>query len=462
VPLTQVVILGLDSMPPQLLFDRLLPWMPRFSGLLGHSRYGILRSTHPPITVPAWATMFTGMDPGTLGLYGFRHRRPGTYFELYSPTPRMLLHPPVWDTLSRVGRRVCVVGMPPGYPPPTVNGVYVGDLLTPAGAPDWVSPPSIAGELNQACGGFVFDVTFRAGERARVAEEILDMTRRRFRAATHLWRRERWDFFALHDIGPDRMHHAFWKFLDPGHPRYREDPGMRAILERYYRLLDQEIAGFLDAVGPEPIVLVVSDHGSQAMEGAFCVNEWLRQEGYLSLLRDPTPGTPLEQSEVDWGKTRVWGAGGYYARLQFNVRGREPLGIVDPTDVPTLTSDLRRRLGAVRIPSGEPLSAEIHRPQDLYREVRGDPPDLLAYFGGLRWRSAGTMGHGKLFLEENDTGPDDSVHSMEGVVVRRDELGSGRRELAPQRIENIGPTVLRMMRVDPAATCQGTVATDLT
>lgn len=354
-----------------------------------------------------------------------------------------------------------MIGMPPGYPPPTVNGVYVGDLLTPTDAPDWVSPATMGPEIEAAVGKYVFDVTFRASDRPRVAEEILEMTRRRYATARYLWRREAWDLFALHDIGPDRMHHAFWKFLDPSHPRFRDDPSMRELLERYFRVLDEEIGAFLDAVGPEAIVLIASDHGSQAMHGAFCVNEWLRQSGYLTIRGEPSPGTPLEECDVDWSRTKVWGAGGYYARLQLNLRGREPEGIVDPSDVPGLVERLKRDLARVVLPNGQLLGAEVYRPPELYRQVLGDPPDLLAYFGSLRWRSAGTVGHGTLFLEENDTGPDDSVHSRDGILVRRDSAQSAQRALPPHQIIDVAPTILRMMNIEARPDIQGQVILDL-
>ncbi len=55
------------------------------------------------------------------------------------------------------------------------------------------------------------------------------------------------------------------------------------------------------------------------------------------------------------------------------------------------------------------------------------------------------MGHDSLYLSENDTGPDDSVHSMDGVFMMRvpgKDLGG--RELEGLRIEDIGPTLLKL------------------
>jgi predicted AlkP superfamily phosphohydrolase/phosphomutase len=452
-----VLVIGLDSCSPWTLFERFRPCTPHLQELFSRSVRGTLRTIDPPITVPAWAVMFSGMDPGTLGIYGFRHRRPGTYWDQYVPSSRTLLQPMVWDRLSRVGKRVCVIGMPPGYPPPTVNGVYISDFLTPDNAQDFVHPLSLRDEVKAAAGGsYTFDVTFRADDRERIGRELTEMTRQHLAVARHLWKKEPWDFFALHEIGPDRLHHTFWKFFDPSHPRYEENARYRELCEEYYRSLDAGIGAWLDEVPDDVRILVVSDHGSQAMQGGFAVNDWLIQKGYLALRGPrPKPGTPLEQVPVDWSKTRAWGAGGYYARIFYNVKGREPEGIVPAKDVPAFEGRLTDDLRAIVGPDGRSLDVDVRPPRSIYREVRGDSPDLMVYFRRASWRSAGTVGYDSLYLAENDTGPDDSVHSFEGVYAVRG-ASSGAGTVGPEeRLIDIGPTVLRMLGIEVPREVQG-------
>ena len=454
----RLLVIGLDSVPPEFVFDRYRDVMPNLKRILSQSAYGTLKTTDPPITIPAWTVMFSGVDPGTLGLYGFRHRRLGSYQETYTPTSKMVTYPCLWDLLSRGGRRVAVIGMPPGYPPPTVNGVYVSDLLTPDGAADFVSPGALVPEVRAAAGGdYRFDVTFRAEDRDRVEREIFEMTRRRFAVARHLWGKERWDLFAVHEIGPDRIHHAFWKYFDHAHPKHVPGSPFDSIADRYYALLDSEIGRLLESVPEDVLLWVVSDHGSKAMDGCFCINEWLIRAGYLVLKGSrPPPGTALETVDVDWSRTRVWGAGGYYARLFFNLRGREREGIVDPGDLPALTRAIEAGLAAMVRPDGEKMGVELLEPRKIYHEVRGDPPDLMAYFGNLSWRSAGTVGHDSLYLSENDTGPDDSVHSMDGFFILHDPVdprGTGR--LPDQSILDVAPTLLKRLGMPVPPHMQG-------
>jgi len=452
----RVLVLGLDSVSPDLLFEKFLPQMPRMRELLRRSTYGTLRSVDPPITVPAWAVMFSGIDPGTLGVYGFRHRRPGSYFDQYVPSSNTILQPRVWDILSRAGRRVCVIGMPPGYPPPHVNGVYVSDFLTPDNASDYVYPTSLRPELEKVTNGYPFDVLFRAGDRERVGRELIDMTRRHFAAARHLWSKEAWDLFAMHEIGPDRIHHAFWKYFDRGHPRYEENSTLRGLAEEYYVMLDEEIGRLLALVPSDVRVMFTSDHGSQAMQGCFCINEWLISRGYLTLKGPPpAPGTPLEKAAVDWKNTKAWGAGGYYARIFLNIHGREPEGILEPSRVASFSEQLTRELSEVRRPDGQLLGAEVKVPKNIYRHVNGDAPDMMAYFGNVAWRSAGTLGYGSLFIQENDTGPDDAVHSFDGVYVVVDPLqGAGTRG-APHDLIDIAPTLLSYFGLPVPPNVQG-------
>ncbi len=62
------------------------------------------------------------------------------------------------------------------------------------------------------------------------------------------------------------------------------------------------------------------------------MNEWLRREGLLSTVTEPTGVTSPREVGIDWPRTVAWGEGGYYARIFLNVRGREPEGLVAPED----------------------------------------------------------------------------------------------------------------------------------
>ncbi len=441
-PTPRLLVVGLDSASSRFLFDICLPVMPNLRRLLPAAWRGPLRTTDPPISLPAWAVMFTGVDPGTLGMYGFRHRLDHSYTQSYGPASDSLPVPTLWKLLSDRGRRVAVVGMPPGFPPPAVNGLYVSDFLTPPGAREWTYPPELAREIESRFGRYTFDVTFRAQERERLFENIVEMTQARFAVAEALYSRERWDVFAIHEVGTDRLHHAYTKYFDPTHPGYVPGNPFEHVLLDYYRVIDQSLGRLISLADRSTRIVIVSDHGSMPMAGCFCINQWLAENGYLVLRETPPAGTPLERAAVDWGATRVWGAGGYYSRIFFNIKGRDPQGTVDARALPALKRKLIEDLNRVRTPDGRPMATRIFEPGEVYRMVRGDPPDLMVYLDELRWRSAGTLGYPSLYLRENDTGPDDAVHHPEGVFLYYDPNAREGGVLPAQEILDVTPTLL--------------------
>jgi predicted AlkP superfamily phosphohydrolase/phosphomutase len=153
------------------------------------------------------------------------------------------------------------------------------------------------------------------------------------------------------------------------------------------------------------------------MKGAFCINEWLIEEGYLVLKEYPNSVTDLDKCQVDWEKTTAWGWGGYYARIFLNVQGRESHGKIPEADYHRVRDELRSKLANILGPQREVFDNKIFYPEELYKYCNGSKPDLIVYFDNLSWRSAGTIGRKITYLAENDIGPDDSVHAKEGVFV---------------------------------------------
>ena len=443
----KVAVVGLDSVPPELLFDKLLDQLPNFQRIFRRGLHGDLETCHPPITVPAWMVMMTGKNPGELGIYGFRHRRTYSYTDGYVVNSTHVRSPAVWDVLAQKGFRSVVLGVPPGYPPkPLEGGSVVSCFITPNIQKEFTYPSSLKEEiLRVSKGKYTFDVTFRTEDRDGILKELFEMTETRFEVAEYLAREKEWDFFMMHEIGFDRLHHAFWKFFDPSHPKYVRGNKYENVDLEYYRLVDRRLGRLLEIFGKDCVTFVVSDHGSKAMKGAFCINEWLQKEGYLSLKSKPNTQTDLDQAEVDWSKTRAWGWGGYYARIFFNVKGREQSGVIASADFESEKKALTDRILSITDDKGARMSNRVFEPDKLYGVAVGDKPDLMVYFDDLNWRSAGTVGHPSMYLSENDTGPDDSVHSMDGVFMaynpRRDLGGKELRGLGAQ---DIGPTLLKI------------------
>ena len=146
------------------------------------------------------------------------------------------------------------------------------------------------------------------------------------------------------EIGVDRFHHAFWRHIDPEHPRHEAGKPVGTPGARVLRAARRAHRATLRLADDDTAVLVVSDHGARAMHGGFCINEWLIRKGYLALREPPAGRSPLDHALVDWKRTRAWAEGGYYARVFLNIAGREPDGTIAPEDASAVRDELRDEL----------------------------------------------------------------------------------------------------------------------
>ena len=455
----QVVLIGLDSAEPSLVFDRFADRLPNLSKLRDTGVWGPLRSCDPPVTVPAWMSMLASKDPGALGFYGFRNRADRSYQNMTTATSLAVKEPLLWDYLGVAGKKVVLIGVPQTYPPRPVNGLLVTDFLTPSIESNYTYPPALKDEIAgwPDVHPYEFDVSdFRSPDKRQIRDALTRMTDKRFALARRLMTGKPWDFFMLVEMGTDRVHHAFWQFMDPNHHRHEPGNPFESVIVDYYEHVDRKIGELLEVVPDGAHVLIVSDHGAQRMDGGIALNEWLIQKGYLVLLEPPTAPSRLEGLKIDWARTTAWGSGGYYGRIFLNVQGREPQGLIPLEKYEATRDQLRADLEALGDPDGRPIGTRVHKPEDLYRTVRGvAPPDLLVYFGDLRWRSVGTVGTGAIHTFENDTGPDDANHAPEGLLMVSGPGIPPAGPLAGMQLMDVTPTILRLFGLDVPDDLQG-------
>jgi predicted AlkP superfamily phosphohydrolase/phosphomutase len=454
----KVMVIGLDCAEPDLMFSRFRGQLPHLEKLMARGVWGRLRSCDPPHTVPAWSVMMSSKDPGTLGIYGYRNRMDYSYDKMTFATSAAVREPLVWDHLGRAGKKVILLGVPQTYPPRPVNGLMVSCFLTPSINSNYTYPPELKQEIAEIAHPFLLDVPdFRTADHQRLRDDIFLMTQQHFVLARHFLKTRPWDFFMMVEIGNDRIHHAFWQFVDPKHSRYQPGNRWENVIPDYYKFVDLHIGQLLKEVPEDTTILVVSDHGAKPMEGGICVNEWLIQQGYLVLKEYPKQPKKLTDQDIDWSRTQAWGEGGHYARIFLNVQGREPQGIIPPSQYEAVREKLAREIAAIPDAVGRPIGTQVFKPEQLYRRIKGIPPDLMAYFGQLRWRSVGTVGLGSLHTFDNDTGPDDANHSEEGLfILAGPDIPAGKpHECHHIQITDIAPTLLKLFGLEVPEDMQG-------
>jgi predicted AlkP superfamily phosphohydrolase/phosphomutase len=450
----RLLIIGLDCLGDTVLRLPDMDHFPTLTSLARKGMSGTLRSTIPPITVPAWTSMFASRDPGELGIYGFRNRDRSDYSAMSRADSRSVLYPRLWDYVTAAGNSSIVVGVPQTYPPPHLKGVLISGFDTPAEIEDAVYPASYAGVVRRVAADYAFDVEeFRNAERNEIRRKIETMTSARFAVMRELMGSEPWRLAVFCEIGVDRMHHCFWSDHDNLHPLHDPESLHRDAIAAYYKLLDREIAQLVRMIDPDDYVMVVSDHGAKTMLGGFCINEWLIANGWLVLKDIPNGVSELSPSMIDWNKTKAWAHGGYYARIFLNEKSREPKGIVPPEQREAILHSLIEQLSCVTIADGRVIKNEIVQPEKIYRKVRGFAPDLMVFFDDLHMRSIGSVGHGSISIVGNDTGLDHANHSYEGVYVLAGPNVASARSNA--EIYDVLPTALVALKLKVPADLKG-------
>ena len=129
--MSKVCVIGLDGATFNVV-DYLigLRRLPNFSRLIDEGSRATLMSTRPPLTPAAWASFYTGTNPGKHGVVDFFRCSPGTY-GLAPVSAQSVSGYPVWSIASDHGKRVCVYNVPLTYPAMPVNGIMISGMDAP-------------------------------------------------------------------------------------------------------------------------------------------------------------------------------------------------------------------------------------------------------------------------------------------------------------------------------------------
>src|SRR6516165_4775185 len=150
----KVMVLGLDGATWDLLEPMIQEGLlPNLARLREQGAWGTLGSVFPPLSPVAWTAVMTGKNSGKHGIFEFlesAHDPLGGRVNS-SRTIRAEL---LWEVAGRHGKVTVAGGVPLSYPPRPAPGFYLGDFLSPAGAPDFASDPALFAELENAVGPY--------------------------------------------------------------------------------------------------------------------------------------------------------------------------------------------------------------------------------------------------------------------------------------------------------------------
>jgi predicted AlkP superfamily phosphohydrolase/phosphomutase len=490
----KVMIIGLDGAT----FDVLTPLMqggrmPNLRHLVETGVSGILDSTKPPITPAAWTTFMTGKGPGRHGIVDFEKYDVRTNQLTFNSTYE-IREKTIWEILSEKGFRVGSINVPMTYPPRKVNGFMISGFETPSIDKDFTYPRELKDEILRKWPEYSYRSdwqrkTFGGDELFRRNLQHIERSfRQGYELAVHCGERYGWDVLMVLYKLVDNLQHKAWKYLDP--KTSGQHPERAEMAARCFEELDRVLGDLTEyARQHDALIVIMSDHGHGSLDGKAQPNLLLEQWGYLKIKSRLTQAKRRTQRildrvrgktskrfaanlgiehelDLDWSRTQACVMhAGIYGFLYISLKGRQPGGLVDPTDYERIRDDLRERFLGVtcRNREGELVQVfpEVYKTEELYkcrREEQPWLPDLLlAPYPGLavvrkirgsqpvRWSSASRM---------------EGTHRVEGILIVN---GPHARQGASihANIADVAPTILAAIGLRVPLDMEGQVVVDL-
>lgn len=429
----KVLVIGLDGAT----FDIIKPLvkkgkLPTIAKLMKEGVHGKLKSTIPPASIPAWPSFMTGVNPAKHGCFDFMKRHKNEYYGRLI-TSEDIKVPTLWKILSEFGKKSIVINVTGTYPPEKINGIIISGFLTPKGK-NFVYPFTLQKEIEEkGYRIFVDDDVLKASDEALFLE-LCKLEEKRVEVALHLMKRYEWDFFMIMIIGTDTIQHMLWNNKD--------------LIFRYYEKMDELISKIIENIEKDKTnIFIISDHGFGELKKIVHINKWLHDLGLLAYRRVDISSTrefkikslkgeriswakygillsklgitqenivqvfgkftvlraiyrflpkkvkklfhelPKTNLDIDWSNTKAFLASFFGTETQgimINLKGREPQGIVDPSEYDRLREYIISKLKELKDPeTGEKIFENVFKKEEIYTgPYINEAPDIVTLLKG--------------------------------------------------------------------------------
>jgi len=259
----KILVLGIDGGTLPLIEE----WidegeLPTFSKVIKGGASGLLESSLPYTTFPAWKCYSTGRNPGKLGVYWFlefdRDMR-----DIKVNSSLSFKSDEYWDILGYRGFKVGIINMPTTYPPKRVNGFMISGFGA-SNSSYYTYPKSLKYEIEEKFDYKVNPYKWITSHGRDALNEYERLIKSRFEVLKHY--HKYMDLLHLTIYLTDNIQHFYWSDRD--------------TLLRFYKLLDYEIGEILDMFD---IVFIMSDHGFTDLRNVFFINRWFEERGLITL-----------------------------------------------------------------------------------------------------------------------------------------------------------------------------------
>jgi len=459
--------------------------LPTLRALFTDGTGGSLKSQIPPWTASAWPSLYTGMNPGKHGVFGFLEFE-GYDWDVVNATS--VSERGLWELLDWHGLTSVVVNVPVTEPPRPFDGALIPGYT--AHEDPAAHPEGILGDVRDAIGDY------RMYSEGKLDDDAVDQCQSFVRMRGEAFR------YLANSFDPD---FGFLQFQQTD-TIFHESPGDDDLVRAVYREVDRQIAQTLDACDPATVI-VVSDHGIGRCEGReFRVNELLRDEGFVETTVDesgmPTWVTLREQQlqgetskqsraysvlgsavrvaaafgmtiqrvtrllealgltdvvaslipddvqragteQVDFEESRAYMRDSVELGVRINLEGREPAGTVPESDYEAVRRELIDALESVTTPGGEPVFEDVAPREEYFQgphtadavDIVTVPADFNQYLSAQLYR--------KRFGEPTEP----YTHKRHGLIAARGPTIDTTVTWSEAHLFDVAPTVLSTLDV---------------
>jgi predicted AlkP superfamily phosphohydrolase/phosphomutase len=479
--------------------------MPNLEGLFDDGVAGPLESQMPPWTPSAWPSLYTGVNPGKHGVFGFVDY---DGYDWRVVTGDNVREHSLWSLLDHHDMSSVVVNVPVTHPPNEIDGAVIPGFIAPEDPP--CHPVDILDDVRDAIGEYRVYPEYARGDMEFTEAEKMDeyekLVRMRGRAFDYLADRFEPDFGFVQFQKTDTVFHEF--------------DGEWEKVTRVYEATDDEIGKLLADHDPKR-VFVASDHGMGRYErDEFRVNEYLSEHGYVeskqggkgmpswnpirNQLREGNdeetwePGLAekaaaaaarfgITTRRISSGLTKLglhdvarryapdgvvrtasrqvdFPASIAYMRartelgVRINLAGREPEGVVAPEDYERVREEVIDALRTAETPDGEPVFEEV-APRERYFSgpYAEKAVDIVTVPNDFQhFLSAQLLG------EQFGTSTEPWNHKLDGVFAAAGEGIDAGTPLANAHLFDVAPTILAALGLAPSDRMDGRVLDPVT
>jgi len=231
---------------------------------------GVLESSYPPVTPPAWASIETGVNPGKHGIFEFAHTNPETGAQKLA-TALDLEHPRIYEMLAMQGIETLVFNPMPPYPIIPLENLKISSSVF---CPEPTCYPS---KMYRYCRNFpdyteIFDA--RKGKKSMDKDMFLELelekTFQRVKVVEDALKEESWSLAWIRLQDPDNMLHVAYDEVFLGHPK----------VIKIFTMLDKLVESSKELAD---LLVLVSDHGHKIYEHTVSINTILYNHAFAKL-----------------------------------------------------------------------------------------------------------------------------------------------------------------------------------